>query len=150
MYTIMNRTAHSAKIRRSEGKTLGTSNFLSIALSAVFVGLSALLVINSAKSLSTAYQRNLLLDQAKSEVQDLRVRNLELMQELDYVSSSAYVEEEARNRLLYAKNSEVLILLPQISDKSDDTVISEDVTAEDEKNDPNGWGRWWNFLRDGV
>jgi cell division protein FtsB len=146
----MNTTARVSKIRRSEGTSLGISNFVSIGLSIIFIALSGLLVANSIKSVSTAHQRSLLLDQAKLEVQDLRLRNLELMQELDYVTSSSYVEEEARNRLLYTKNDEVLVVLPQTGEKvQDEEVLGESDEATTSES-PGGWDRWLSLLIDGV
>ena len=150
MYSIMNTTARVSKIRRIEGTSLGISNFVSIGLSVIFLALSGLLIVNSVKSVSTAYQRSLLLDQAEVEVQELRLRNLELLQELDYVSSSSYVEEEARNRLLYTKDDEVLVVLPQTGDKvHEDDVLGNgyEIHAEEPV---AGWDRWISLLVDGV
>ena len=147
----MNRTAHDSKIRRNSGTFFGMSNYLSIALSLVFISLSGLLVVNSVKSVSTAYQRSLLLDQAEAEVNELRIRNLELLEKLDYVTSSSYVEAEARNRLLYTKDGEVLLVLPQTAQNTRDNAIAEEEDPDATMHDISwGWDRWWVLLRDGV
>ena len=145
----MNRTAQDSKIRRAQGTSLGMSNFLSAGLSLIFIAISGLLVINSVKTVSTAYQRSLLLDQAESEVRDLRLRNLELLEHLDYVSSKSFVEMEARNRLLYTKGDEVLIVLPQTAGEApreeEDGDEVEEVVPE-----ATGVDRWLMVLTEGV
>jgi cell division protein FtsB len=145
----MNRTAHDSKIRRAKGTSFGMSNILSSGLSFVFVALSALLIVNSVKTVSTAYQRSLLLDQAEHEVRELRLRNLELLQQLEYVSSKSFVELEARNRLLYTKNGEVLLVIPQTDKKAHEEEVLGDIddTAGEES---DGMDRWLTILRDGV
>ena len=147
----MNAARLNAKNPRGKSEKVSTSKIVTVFLSVVFLGLSGLLVVNSFKSISTANQRNQLLGQAEEEVRDLRLRNLELLQELDYVTGSSYVEEEARNRLLYTKNDEVLVVLPQTSEEVDEMeVLGEEAleTVADEYEE--GWIRWWTLLKDGV
>jgi cell division protein FtsB len=94
--------------------------FLSVFISLLFVGLSAVLVINSVKSVVSAYRRMLLLDQAKQEVGELRVQNLELKQEKEKILSEDYVEKEARDRLYYVKDGEVMVVLPETNEELKD------------------------------
>lgn len=148
----MNRsTAQRKPDKKTKG--LGMSPFVSILLSVVFTGLSLLLIVNSVKSVNRAYQRSKLLDQAEEEVQALRLRNLELLRERDNVSDGAYVEEQARDRLLYTKDGEVLLVLPEsIESESEDTGEEEEVLGEEDviEEREKGWERWWSVLRDGV
>jgi cell division protein FtsB len=131
---------------------------VSLVLSFFFIVLSGLLVVNMVKSISTAYQRNLLLVQAEREVDELRIKNLELREKLDYVSSNEYVEQEARDQLQYAKDGETMVLLPEAGDESSEVLgANEDVgkDGEDGKTDDQadgvkGWDRWWNLLVSGV
>ena len=135
--------------RSSDKRNVATSMFVSIVLSVVFVALSGLLVVNSVKAVRTAYQRNLLLGQAESEVQDLRLRNLQLQQDLDYVMSESYVEEEARNRLLYAKNEDVLLVLPQTGKEVQDSDVLGESNSVSESENLEQWTKWWQLVRDG-
>ena len=147
----MNAAQLNAKNPHKKGEKVGASKIVTIFLSVIFLGVSGLLVVNSVKSVSTANQRNQLLEQAESEVRDLRLRNLELLQELDYVTSSSYVEEEARNRLLYTKDDEVLVVLPQTAVEGDDEeVLGEEAEKGASDIGDEGWIRWWTLLRDGV
>lgn len=135
---------------RSHGKTVGFSAFATFALSVVFLGLSFLLIANSVKSISTAYQRNLLLEQAENEVQELRMKNLALLGEKDYVTSAAYVEEEARNRLLYTKGGEVLLVLPETGESLSEEQVMGDENQKHVESEYDSWLVWWDFLLNGV
>lgn len=149
MYTIMNRTAYGPKIQRGKGASFGMSNVLSSGLSLIFVALSVLLMFNSVKTVSTAYQRNLLLDQAEYEVRELRLRNLELLQQLDYVSSKSFVELEARNRLVYTKDGEVLLVIPQKDQKAYEEEVNSDI-ADPVELETDSLDCWLGILRNGV
>ncbi len=151
----MNTARFNAKSPRLKSKKVSASKVVTLFLSVVFLGLSGLLVVNSVKSITTANQRNQLLGQAEEEVRDLRLRNLELLQELDYVTGSSYVEEEARNRLLYTKNDEVLVILPQTADEVHEKEVLGKTSEEGDENTAEegydeGWIRWWVLLKDGV
>ena len=140
------------RIIEEKGST-NVSTFVSVALSLIFLGLAGLLIANSIKSVSSAYNRALLLDQAESEIEALRLRNLELIQEEKYVTSDPYVEGEARDRMLYSKDGEVLLVLPddtEVLGESDSTI--EDSTAEevDQEDLLKGWDRWWSVIKNGV
>ena len=143
--------------KRAAGKTASVSTFVSILLSVAFLGFSGLLIVNSVKSVNLAYQRSQLLDQAEGEVQDLRMRNLGLLQEVDQVSGDAFVEEQARDRLLYTKDGEYLIVLPEElgadgdgGENSDDVLGVENTVTFDSENEEGGWERWWKVLKEGV
>ena len=146
----------TARLRaRPEQKTSSFSPTVSFLLSLFFLGLSGLLVINMVKSVSTAYQRNLLLVQAEQEVYDLRLRNLELMEKMDYVSSSSYIEQEARDQLQYVKEGETMVLLPDTGE-DDSAVLGEQKENKNEDQNPElieqekGWNRWLDLLKYGV
>lgn len=148
-------TAHRSS--RNEKTVLLFSPSISIILSFFLVILAGALVVNMVKSISVAYQRNLLLVQAEQDVDALRMRNLELLEKLDYVSSLAYVEQEARDQLQYTKDGETMVLLPDSGGSGDSKVLgeidSDDGQLEEETSigDQNeGLKRWWNLLVNGV
>ncbi|MBN1618522.1 septum formation initiator family protein [Candidatus Dojkabacteria bacterium] len=130
------------------------STVLSFFLSIFMIALSVLLVINSAKSIILAYRRSLLLEQARQEVYDLRLRNLELVSEKSNVMSEEYVETEARDRLSYAKDGEVIVVLPDTAQsdisvsQDEEYLIPNDESAEVKNSE--GFTRWWSILRDGI
>ncbi len=97
-------------------------------MSILLIAFAGMLILDSVKSIGVAHNRSLLLDQAKGEVDDLRMKNLELTEERDRVMSSGYIEEESRNRLFYAKDGEVVVVLPESGEvlgEEDENVVSD-------------------------
>lgn len=124
---------------------------MSIAISFIFIGLSVVLIINSAKSITNAYHRMLLLRQAKTEVGDLRLRNLKLIEEREEILGEEYVEEEARDRLYYVKEGEVIVVLPQTAEE-ENFENKEEVKGVEEVRDPKPTVReeWVEVLKNGI
>ncbi|MDD3662227.1 MAG: septum formation initiator family protein [Candidatus Dojkabacteria bacterium] len=143
----MTHERRTAKKDRSAGM-YGLSGMMTLVLSGVFVGLSVLLVANSVRSISTAYQRSQIVEQAQDEVESLRLRNLELQEQLDYVTGDTYVEKEARDRLLFTRDDEVLVVLPETSEEQGDGEEKRETVDVDA--DLQGWARWLDVLRNGV
>lgn len=158
--TINRRIIKSSK-EDSVGNGLRVSSSVSFLLTFVFVGLSGMMVYNIVNSINTAYQRNQLLNQAENEVEELRMQNLELQEQLDYVSSAEYVEQEARNQLQYAKDGEIMVLLPDnlSADQNDESGAKRETdndnteTVSEESSDQTNndlWQRWLSVLVEGV
>lgn len=59
------------------------------------------------------FQKLEILDQAKEEVEQLRLRNVELVLMSEKVVTEAYIESQARDRLNYAKDGELLYIIPE-------------------------------------
>lgn len=144
---------------------------VSFSLTMIFAVFSIVLLYNMAKSIATAYQRSQLLAQAEQEVDELRMRNLKLREKLDRVSGDEYVEQEARDRLQYSKDGEIMVLLPEslndLSERSGVLGAASDADEEDEgkvKSEihdetggidnkalkEEGWKRWLALLVEGV
>jgi cell division protein FtsB len=129
------------------------SGLFSILISFMFIGLSVVLIANSAKSIVGAYHRILLLDQAKQEVGELRVRNLELLQRKEEILSEEYVEKEARDRLYYVKDGEIMVVLPETSGAAeiDDSAEGEvkGVSRLEHERDTS-WQEWIRIIIEGI
>lgn len=130
-------------------KDSAKSPFVSITLSLIFLGLSAVLIMNSVKSVTTANKRMKLIGQAEGEVGELRLRNLELMQKKEEILGEEYVETEARDRLYYTRGGEIMVVLPdtgtlEVEDEGDGDTEDQNETSE------YGWSVWWQLIRDGV
>jgi cell division protein FtsB len=135
-------------IKRKKSKS-ASAVFVSVLISLIFVTLSAVLAVNSVKSITTAYQRFLLLEQAKEEVSQLRMRNLELIQRREHILQEDYVEKEARDRLYYVKDGEVMVVLPETNDdlEKDNSVRG----VEDARNvEVDRRASWWTLLNKGL
>ena len=78
----------------------------------IFIGISLFMFYNIFKSLNIANQKNMILDQAKEEVTQLRIENVKLVMESTSVGTEDYVIREARNRLNYTKEGEIRVVIP--------------------------------------
>ena len=78
----------------------------------IFIGISLFIFYNIFKSLNIANQKNMILDQAKEEVTQLRIENVKLVMESTSVGTEDYVIREARNRLNYTKEGEIRVVIP--------------------------------------
>jgi len=122
---------------------------VSLFLSVVFIGLSGMLIVNSLKSVITAYRRVQLLEQANEEVSDLRYRNLELLRQREEIMGATYVEKEARDRLFYVKDGEIMVVIPESDEISEGSDFADSQDNDDVESD-GSWTNWWNLLKDGV
>ncbi|MEA3357421.1 MAG: septum formation initiator family protein [Patescibacteria group bacterium] len=114
----------------------------------ICAGISILIIVNSVKSIITAYRRSLLLDQANEEVENLRVDNLELLQEKEEIMGVDFIEEQARDRLYYVKDGEVMVVIPE-DGTSNEGLDVESAGSEAHKAE-SGWAVWWSVLVNGV
>lgn len=135
----------NSKNRKSQ-QNPASSFAVSAVISISFFVLSGVLAINSVKSISMAYKRSELLGQAQGEVDSLRLKNLELMLEKEKIIGSDYVEEQARDRLNYVMEGEVMIVLPETGD----ILGASESEVEDVEDEEAGWQRWWLLLREGI
>jgi cell division protein FtsB len=131
----------------NEKRKSGFGVVLKLVISLVFIFVSGQFFVNSAKSIMTAYNRSLLLDQAEGEVNDLRIENLELVGEKEKMIDDSYVESEARNRITYVKKGEVVVVLPETGEE---LVLGEDDVDKSDEYMSEGWKRWWDLVKNGV
>lgn len=134
---------------QNEVKSRKFSGVFPVMLSVVLIGFSGMLVLDSIKSINLSYNRSLLLDQARGEVDELRMRNLELGQSRDDVISEGYVEQESRDRLFYTKEGEVMVVLPETEEVAGEGDENVDTVTEFPEQS-SGWEQWWGLLRDGI
>lgn len=130
-----------------ENKGQGLGKVFGILITFGIIGVSALLFVNSARSIMTAYNRSLLLDQAHDEVAELRLKNLELLEKKEGVLDDSYVEQEARDRISYVRDGEKIVVLPETGEE---VVLGADDEMEEENNGLSDWRRWWDLLKNGV
>lgn len=134
--------------RKTKNKSLDSKpKFASFLISVVFLGLAGVMMVNSVRSIMTAYKRNQLLDQAKEDVYMLRKKNLELDQRREEVMGETYVETEARDRMYYSKDGEVVVVLP---DTSEVIVVDEKDAVDEQSDSKDGWWRWWKLMKNGI
>jgi len=78
---------------------------------------------------------------AEEKVEQLTLEQEELKQELAESETDAFVEKEARDKLLYAREGEVVVLLPQV-DQVDQVNQVDNVEERELKN----WEKWWKLF----
>lgn len=123
------------------------SKFATFLISVVLLGLAGVMMVNSVRSIMTAYKRNQLLEQAKEDVYMLRKKNLELDQKREDVMGETYVESEARDRMYYSKDGEVVVVLPDTAEE----LIEEEQNSEGDIDDSKeGIERWWKLIKNGI
>ena len=135
------------KRNSDEKRKSGFGIVFKLIISLVFIFISGQFFVNSAKSIMTAYNRSLLLDQAENEVNTLRIENLELVGEKEKMIDDSYVESEARNRITYVKKGEIVVVLPETGEEM---VLGEDEVVESNEYVSGGWKRWWDLVKNGV
>lgn len=72
-----------------------------------FIGYHLFLAVNIAN------EKLHILEVAHKDVEELRIRNLELVLEKMEIVSMEYIEKEARDKLRYSKEGETLFVIPE-------------------------------------
>ncbi len=135
-----------AKKTRSEGSVV-----LKWLVSAAFISLSLFLFYNIFRSIQITAAKLEILNRAEKEVDELRVENIRLIMEKHTVQSPDYVETEARNRLNYSQEGEILFVIPDSVMNSAgeelEGILSESDSADGSK---EVWRLWFDFFLLGV
>ena len=98
------------KNNRVKAQKRGPIRYITL-LTALFM--SGFLLFQIWRSYTLTFQKLEILDQAKEEVEQLRLRNVELVLMSEKVVTEAYIESQARDRLNYAKDGELLYIIPE-------------------------------------
>ena len=78
----------------------------------IFVGISVFLLYNVLHSVDITIQKVNILKNARTEVESLRVTNLELATQLQSMQNPEYIEVEARDRLNFSGTNDVVFVIP--------------------------------------
>ena len=82
------------------------------------------------------------LKQAQEQVEQLKVKNWQLKQEKQYRESDDFAEKEIRDKLMMAKEGELVVVLPQeIIQK-----IASSSASEEGKVELPAWRQWWSLF----
>lgn len=99
--------------RRSGATASLSGDARKILLTVLVVFVISFFAYQSYRSIVLTQQKLNTLDSAQEQVDDLRLKNLSLLLEAEYVLSDEFVEAQARNKLDLAREGEVLILIPE-------------------------------------
>jgi len=106
-------------------------------------------VFNSAK---ITVKKLEILRKAEQEVEDLRLTNLHLSISIKDMSTDRYLEKEARDRLNFGGQGEVVFVIPENSLELAKGAV-EDITRPEQESvyeEDNNIGEWIEFIMAGV
>ena len=102
----------------------------------IWVTLGVLLAVRTGGVVWRLYKAGERVNEAKLELSEASRVNGELKAKLDEVNSPEFVEREAREKLGYGREGEVILLLPEQERESSYAKATEDK--------PN-WRKWWDL-----
>jgi cell division protein FtsB len=77
----------------------------------LLLGISILMLLSVYRSIKQMGQKISLLKQAEYEVEELRIKNLELSLQIEDASNDEHLEKEARDRLNYGQENEIVFVI---------------------------------------
>ncbi len=103
------------KKQKNQSSTLqsasGFSYFVNLLILIGFIVFSIFLLFNSFRSIQIAKDKMAILNRAREEVTDLRLKNISLILDKTRIETDDYTETDIRNRLNYSKRGEVIFVL---------------------------------------
>lgn len=96
---------------------------------------SIFIINNLVRSIYNLWHKKDLITKAKIELIRQQQENRKLKSELSYVETKEFIEKEARNKLLWVKEGEQQVLIPQ------DLIKLSKQSEQGNKDEPN-WEKW--------
>lgn len=120
-------------------------------ISVTFLVISAFLIFNSVRSFQITNEKLAILDKARSDVTDFRLKNIKLILEKEKIETDDFTETDIRNRLNYSKKNEILFVL---SDQAIENALSEvkEIVKEPQKHieEKSVALQWIEFFNGGI
>jgi len=116
---------------------------------AVILTVGLMLALNFSSRIQADRDLQRIHEQVVQEIDFLENQQTDLIQELNYVKSDAYVETWARDEGKMVKEGEVLVL-PQSIEGANDVPSQPIIMAEFETKppEPENWQLWWALFFD--
>lgn len=111
------------------------------ALFIIILIVSLFFINNFVRSIFNLWQKQSLVEREKLELVKAKEENQRLKEQLYYVQSPEFIEEQARNKLLLLKPEEQRIL---ISDNL--TMATQSGKKSKEKSKEANWKKWWELF----
>ncbi len=135
---------------KQEKEIVIMSLFNSSVAKIVLLGISAFLVYNIFHSISITVQKVDILNKARVEVEDLRLKNLELASLLERMQTVEYLEVEARGRLNFAGKKDIVFVIPESMYPVAKEYVNELFSEKRVEKDEYGFEVWKSFLSSGI
>jgi cell division protein FtsB len=114
------------------------------------VVLSLLMLLSVFRSIRQTGQKLSLLKQAEQEVKELRLENLELSLKFEEAGTTDSLEKEARDRLNYGQEGEVLFVIDDELVEVGKRRVEEILSPEQEKEEVEVLAQWVEFIIGGY
>ncbi len=88
--------------------------------------------------------------QARKEVNNLRLENLQLAISLEAMHSEEYIEVQARDKLNFSGSNEYIFVIPESTLKSAQERITAYFEETEENSDTPSSQLWFDFLKNGI
>jgi len=116
----------------------------------VLIGISILMLLSVYRSVKQMGQKISLLKQAEQEVRELRLENLELSINVNEAGSLENLEKEARDRLNYGDENELVFVIDDELIELGKEKIEEILNPEEEGSHIDIVAQWIDFLFEGY
>ena len=151
---IMQRIIYDSK-RRGENKTKDTNTLINKILDSkvsqlLLVAISILMLLSVYRSIKQMGQKLSLLKQAEYEVEELRIKNLELSLQIEEASSIEHLEQEARDRPNYGLENEVVFVIKDELVEVGKDKVEEVLNPDSKSEDIEVWNEWVDFVIEGY
>jgi cell division protein FtsB len=135
---------------RRKKESVSNSFFNNIVTKTLLLVISAFLLYNVGHSVSITIQKLDILQKAKIEVDNLRLKNLELALLLDSIQGTEYLEIQARDRLKLAGEGEYIFVIPEEVLDGVESELAKLLEERQEEEDKEVYEIWRDFLVKGV
>lgn len=116
----------------------------------LFLGISVFLLYNVGHSFNIMIQKLNILQRASMEVEDLRLKNLELALLLEEIQGLEYLEIQARDRLNFAGEKEYIFVIPDATLAQAEEDLDRFLGNNKEEIQRSGYEVWTEFFLEGV
>jgi cell division protein FtsB len=116
----------------------------------LFLGISVFLLYNVGHSFNIMIQKLNILQRASMEVEDLRLKNLELALLLEEIQGLEYLEIQARDRLNFAGEKEYIFVIPDATLTQADENLDRFLGNNQEESQEGGFEVWADFFLKGI
>ncbi len=147
----MNTIKYNGRPKRVKEKENFVSKLLNSGVGKiVLLGISVLMLLSVYRSITQMGQKISLLKQAEYEVEELRVENLELSLHFEDANDIEYLEKEARDRLNYGKENEIVFVIKEEQLEYGKEKVQAILYPENTVEDVNVFNEWVEFVVEGY
>jgi len=144
------RGENSSKVVESKSDFSNIFDFLVVKI--LLIAISSFILFSVYNSLKITFQKLEILKQAEAEVEELRIQNLYLSLSIKEMSTDRYLEKEARNRLNFGGNEEIVFVIPSNTLEEAQKAVSDILSPKEENVFQKGFNfsDWVSFIRRGI